>query len=220
MPDAVLFDLDGTLTDPAAGITASFRHALAAVDHSVAPEADLRWMIGPPIRHSFSRFGLAPDLHDAAVAAFRERHIAVGLYEATLIPGIVEVLDALTSWGIPLALATAKPVRQAHITLDHFGVSHLFAGVAGAVTDGQTTGKDLIVADARRQLEMVDCGRVVMVGDRVHDVDGGRANGCTTVAVGWGFAEPGEMDAAAPDHRVAAPVELITLFDRLRSSAT
>ena len=220
MPDAVLFDLDGTLTDPAEGITGSFRHALAAVGSPVADEVDLRWMIGPPIRHSFTRFGLAPDMHDAAVAVFRERHIAVGLYEATLIPGIVEVLETLTSWGIPLALATAKPVRQAHITLEHFGLSHLFAGVAGAMTDGQTTGKDLVVADARRQLELVDGERVVMVGDRVHDVDGGRANGCTTVAVAWGFAEPGEMDAADPDHRVAAPVDLITLFERMSASAT
>lgn len=217
MPDAVLFDLDGTLTDPAAGITASFRHALDVVDHPVAPEADLRWVIGPPIRHSFSRFGLAPDLHDAAVAAFRDRHTATGLFDATLIPGIAEVLETITSWGVPLGLATAKPVEQAHTTLEHFGLSPLFSAVAGAVTDGQIAGKEQIVADARRQLDMVDGERVLMVGDRVHDVDGGRANGCTTVAVAWGFAEPGEIDAAAPDHRVAAPVDLITLFDRLRT---
>lgn len=220
MPDAVLFDLDGTLTDPAEGLTASFRHALASVGHPVAEEIDLTWMIGPPIRHNLTRFGVAPDLHDAAVAAFRERHLEVGLFEATLVPGIVEVLETLTSWEVPLALATAKPVAQAHITLDHFGLSHLFAGVAGVTTDGHAVGKDVIVADARVQLGMVGDEKVVMVGDRVHDVDGGRANGCTTVAVSWGFAEPGEMDAAGPDHRVAAPVDLITLFDRLRSSAT
>ena len=218
MPDAVLFDLDGTLTDPAEGLTASFRHALASVGSPVSEETDLTWMIGPPIRHNLTRFGLAPDLHDAAVAAFRERHLEVGLFEATLIPGIVEVLETLTSWGVPLALATAKPVRQAHITLDHFGLSHLFAGVAGVMADGHAVGKDRIVADARHQLAMVGVEDVVMVGDRVHDIDGGRANGCTTVAVEWGFAEPGEMDAAAPDHRVAAPADLIALFDRLRAS--
>lgn len=218
MTDAVLFDLDGTLTDPAEGITASFRHALAAVGSPVAPGVDLTWMIGPPIRHNFTRFGLAPHLHDAAVEAFRERHTSVGLFEASLIPGIVDVLETIRAWEVPLALATAKPLAQAHTTLEHFGLSHLFAGVAGAQADGRTVGKDRIVAEARRQLSMVDGERVVMVGDRVHDVDGGRANGCTTVAVEWGFAEPGEMDAAAPDHRVAEPAELLRLVGRLRAT--
>lgn len=213
---AVLFDLDGTLTDPAVGITGSFRHALAHVGHPVADDLDLTWMIGPAMAHSLTRHGLPEELHDAAITAYRARHTEVGLFEATLVPGVVDVLDGLVADGVPLALATAKPVVQAEITLDHFGIADRFTVVAGGGS-GAGPGKDVIVADALAQLadRGVDPRPAAMVGDRRHDVDGGRANGCTTVHVAWGFDEPGEIDAARPDHRAASPEDLLGLLRRL-----
>lgn len=211
MFDAVLFDLDGTLTDPEVGITGSFRHALAHVGHPVDDDLDLRWMIGPAIRDNFVRHGLPHHLHDEAIVAFRARHTEVGLFEATLIPGIVDVLDVLVGGGVPLALATAKPVPQAVTTLEHFGIAHHFRVVAGGLADGVPRSKSTIVADARAQLGHRGGEAVAMVGDRQHDINGGRDNGCTTVAVEWGYAEPGELDAAAPDHRVATPQALLEL---------
>lgn len=213
---AVLFDLDGTLTDPEVGIVGSYRHALEAVGQPVAAGVDLRWMIGPSIRDNLARHGLPAHLHDDAVLAFRARHVEVGLFEAELIVGIIEVLDALAADGTPLGLATAKPVPQAVTTLDHFGLADRFAVVAGGVADGMPRSKSDIVADALDQLGRPDPSRVAMVGDRRHDVDGGRENGCTTVAVTWGFAEEGELAAVAPDHLVHDPAELLT---RLRSLA-
>jgi phosphoglycolate phosphatase len=213
--DAVIFDLDGTLTDPEVGITSSFRHALAEVGHPAADDLDLRWMIGPPMRTNFERYGLPDHLHDEASSAYRARHIEVGLFEAELIAGIDDVLRALVDDGVPLALATAKPIEQAHTTLRHFDIDGHFAAVVGSRADGVTRSKALIVADALAQLDGPDASRVAMVGDRLHDVEGGRANGCTTVAVTWGFAEAGELDRVAPDHVVGDPAALLALLRAL-----
>ena len=215
MLDAVLFDLDGTLTDPAIGITASYRHAFVAVGHPVDDGIDLRWMIGPPLRENFVRHGLPDHLHDEAVVAFRTRHTEVGLFEAALISGIIDVLQGLVDDGIPLALATAKPVPQAIITLEHFGIARYFTVVAGGVADGLPRSKALIVADARAELGLAESAAVAMVGDRQHDINGGRSNGCVTVAVEWGYAEPGELDEVAPDHRVADPEALLAVLRSL-----
>lgn len=216
MLDAVLFDLDGTLTDPAIGIIGSYRHAFASVGHPVDDSVDLRWMIGPPLRENFIRHGLPEHLHDDAVVAYRTRHTEVGLFEAAMIPGILDVLQALTADGIPLALATAKPVRQANTTLEHFAIESYFKVVAGGVVDGLPRSKSLIVADALEGLGMRVGSTVAMVGDRQYDINGGRSNGCITVAVEWGYAEPGELDEVMPDHRVADPGALL---DALRSIA-
>jgi phosphoglycolate phosphatase len=216
--DAVVFDLDGTLTDPAVGITGSFRHALAAVGHPAAADLDLTWMIGPSMAENLTRYGLPPELHAEAVAVYRERHVAVGLYEATVVPGVVAVLDALVADGVPLAMATAKPEEQGRATLDHFGLADRFAAVAGSRADGLPRPKAEIVAEALDHLGVVGSPRVAMVGDRRHDIEGGRANGCTTVAVGWGFDEPGELDAARPDHRVDDPPGLLAVLTALAAA--
>jgi phosphoglycolate phosphatase len=206
--DAVLFDLDGTLTDPASGITGSFRHALASVGHPVGTDVDLTWIIGPSMVENLTRHGLPGDLHEEAIVAYRERHTEVGLYDATLLPGTTGLLDALAAVNISIALATAKPVRQAVTTLEHFGIADRFRAVAGNSMNSRAPGKVGIVADALAQLG--GPRHAVMVGDRRHDVEAGQANGLTTVAVTWGYAEPGELAAAGPDH-------VVDTFDSLRA---
>lgn len=215
MLDAVLFDLDGTLSDPLEGITGAFRHAVEAHGMPADADADLRWIIGPAVRHNFERYGLPEDLHDEAVRTFRARMLEVGLYQAVLIEGITDVLSSLRADGLPLAVATAKPTAQAEINLAHLGLLEHFDAVAGGVADGVPRSKALIVADALEALGGPDPARVAMVGDRVHDVDGARGNGCIAVAVTWGFAELGEHDACAPDHVVATPAELLACLRAL-----
>lgn len=222
MLDAVLFDLDGTLTDPAVGITTSFRHALAAVGHPVDDDVDLTWMIGPPLLDNFHRQGLPEHLYAEATRAFRTRHTEIGLFEATLHDGVHEMLDHLVDLGITLGLATAKPLEQALITLEHFEIADRFAVVGAAVADGRPKSKAEIVAEALAELghptPLSDGVSVAMVGDRLHDVHGGRHNGCTTVAVEWGYAQPGELDDVEPDHRVTGVAELRSLLSELHLS--
>lgn len=176
----------------------------------MADDVDLSWMIGPSMAENFTRHGLPAPLHEAAVAAYRTRHTETGLYEADLLPGATDLLDRLVGADVPVALATAKPVNEAALTLAHFGIADRFAVVAGEVPGGPTHGKTTIVADALARLGAP--ARPVMIGDRRHDIDAGRLNGCTTIAVTWGYAEPGEFDACAPDHRVASFDELAALL--------
>lgn len=213
MFDRVLFDLDGTLTDPAEGIVASFRHALTSVGHVVADDVDLRWMIGPPIRDNLVRIGLPDDLHDDAVSVFRDRHTAIGLYDVTLHDGIRELLAELRAAGSAIAVATFKPTLQAELTIQHLGLTHDVDAVVGVDHEMVVGDKTPVVNEALARLG--GTGTSVMIGDRHHDVTAGRAGGCSTVGVTWGYAGPGELATAAPDHVVDTIDSLATvLLDR------
>ena len=214
MLDAVLFDLDGTLTDPAEGITGAFRHAVASVGHPADDDADLTWIIGPSVRDNLARFGLPEEHHDLVVTTFRAHMTEVGLFQATVIAEVTGVLASLHDAGVPLALATAKPTNQAEISLEHFDLRRFFTVVSGN-TLGMPISKSLIITNALAELGGPDPARVAMVGDRHHDIDGAKANGCISVAVTWGYAEAGEMDIAAPDHLVDTPAALGELLLRL-----
>jgi phosphoglycolate phosphatase len=208
--DIVLFDLDGTLTDPASGIVDSFRHALTSVGHPVDEEVDLRWMIGPPIRDNFATFGLPDHLHDDAVVAFRDRHTSIGLYDVTLHRGIPELLDVVRNAGSATAVATFKPTTQAIETIEHLGLADRFDAVVGV-------GEHMVVGDKGPVIDeaLTSAGRSgtsVMIGDRHHDLSAGRSRGCTTVGVRWGYASPGELEACAPDHLVSSVDELTAVL--------
>ena len=215
MLDAVLFDLDGTLTDPAEGITGAFRHAVASVGHPADDAADLTWIIGPAVRDNLERYGLPAEHHDLVVTTFRAHMTEVGPVPGGRDRRRRRCPRHAARGRRAAGLATAKPVYQAEISLDHFGLRRYFQVVAGSLADGQSRSKSLIVADALAQLGNPEPSRVAMVGDRHHDIDGAKANGCIAVAVTWGYAEPGEHDAAEPDHSVDTPAELGDLLHRL-----
>ncbi|MEZ5181414.1 MAG: HAD hydrolase-like protein [Acidimicrobiales bacterium] len=209
MLDAVLFDLDGTITDPEVGITGSFRKAMAAVGHPVDADADLRWMIGPTLAESLDRVGLPPDLHQAVIDGYRAHLRAEGLRQAELVDGMAAVVDGLRADGVRLALASAKMIDMGETTLRYVGLLDRFELVAGCLPDGAVRTKGQIVGDALAGLGVTDPGRVAMVGDRRHDIEGARQHGCLAVAVEWGFAEPDELERAAPDRIVATPADLL-----------
>ena len=209
--DAVLFDLDGTLTDPELGITASYRYALAAVGRPIADDVDISWVIGPPIGENLGQFGVTAAERPVAVRAYRRRHLHVGLYEATLVPSIADLVAALDADGVRLALATGKPTSDGKLTLIHFGLAEHFTVFAGNTLDGVLTKAD-IVATALRELGAPDPDRVVMVGDRRHDVEGAAANGVASIGVRWGFAAAGELEAAGAGRIVATVDELSRLL--------
>jgi phosphoglycolate phosphatase len=205
---AVLFDLDGTLTDPRIGITRSYQHALASVGTVVDDADELTWMIGPPLRANLVAAGLHGADVDTAADAYRDRHWAVGVYEATVIPGIPELLADLHAAGTRLGLATGKVTDQGVVTLDHFGLASWFDVVVGADLDRGRVEKDDIVRHALDELGSPPVDRCAMVGDRRFDIEGAKAVGLTSVAVTWGYAQPGELAAAEPDLTVATVDEL------------
>ena len=192
-PQLVLFDLDGTLTDSAEGVVASFRHALSAVGAPV-PDGDLASLVvGPPMHHTLNSMGLG--MHaDTAIAAYRADYTTRGWSMNSPFDGIPALLADLHAAGVRLAVATSKAEPTARQILDHFGLAKYFEVIAGASPDGTRAAKADVVAHALRQLAPLP-QRVLMVGDRSHDVEGAAEHGIDTVVVGWGY---GAADFAGP----------------------
>lgn len=199
-PQLVLFDLDGTLTDSADGIVSSFRHALGEVGAPI-PDGDLAGrIVGPPMHQTLAGMGLG-DRADAAIAAYRADYTARGWAMNRLFDGIPELLADLQTAGVRLAVATSKAEPTARRILAHFGLDGYFEVIAGATVDGSRAEKADVVAHAVAQLQPLP-DRVLMVGDRWHDVAGAAEHGIDTVVVAWGygradFAEPTDIPARA-----------------------
>ena len=192
--DLVIFDLDGTLTDSAEGIVASFRHALQTVGAAV-PDGDLvSRIVGPPMHHTLREMGLGEHA-DAAIAAYRADYTRRGWSMNRPFAGIPALLADLQSAGVRLAVATSKAEPTARRILAHFGLDTWFEVIAGASVDGSRASKADVVAHALAQLAPLP-DRVVMVGDRSHDVEGAAAHGIGTIVVGWGY---GRADFTADD---------------------
>lgn len=204
----VLFDLDGTLTDPEAGITRSLAHALDAVGRPVADPSSLRSLIGPPLVDACTSMGMTAAEIDVAIAAYRDRYATVGLFENALIDGIDELVRDLRGAGVRLAVATSKPEPFAATILEHFGLREHFDVVAGATLDHRRRHKDEVVLHALEHLGLPDVSTVVMVGDREHDVFGAAEHGIATIGVLWGYGSKDELARAGAAAIVATVDEL------------
>jgi phosphoglycolate phosphatase len=186
-PQLVIFDLDGTLTDSAEGIVTCFLHALGHIGAPV-PEGDLAaQIVGPPMDDTFYAMGLGESAEEA-IAAFRAEYGARGWAMNTLFDGIANLLGDLRAAGVRLAVATSKLEPTAQRILAHFGLDQHFEVIAGASPDGSRKSKEEVLAHALVQLQPLP-ERVLMVGDRSHDVDGAAAHGIDTVVVGWGYGK-------------------------------
>jgi phosphoglycolate phosphatase len=210
-PQLVIFDLDGTLTDSADGIVSSFRHALDQIGAAV-PEGDLASrVVGPPMHHTLSAMGLGEHA-DAAIAAYRADYTTRGWAINSLFDGIGPLLADLRAAGIRLAVATSKAEPTARRILAHFGLDDHFEVVAGASVDGTRATKADVLAHALAQLQPLP-ERVLMVGDRLHDVEGAAAHGLDAVVVGWGYGQADFADATAMN----GPVHVATIAELRRA---
>ena len=193
----ILFDLDGTLTDPGEGITRSVAHALRHVGIEVTDRTTLYPLIGPPLLDSFRRYyGFSDEQAAQAVGWFREYFETTGLFENTVYPGVPEMLAALTAAGKRLVLATSKPEVFARRILEHFSLASYFTYIAGANMDETRTRKADVVAYALESAGVADASRAVMVGDREYDVLGAREAGLSTVGVLYGYGSRAELEQA------------------------
>jgi phosphoglycolate phosphatase len=209
----VLFDLDGTITDPQSGITSCVAHALADAGIVVDDPATLRGYIGPPLRDGFAHFhGLEGPHGERAVAVYRERYLAEGIFDLEIVAGMPELVADLHQAGVVVAIATSKATTMAESIVEHVGLTDVVAFVGGATLDGSRGTKDEIIAHTlaalrERGVALVDddglAVAIAMVGDRHHDIEGARRHGLTAIGVRWGFADPGELEAAGADVVVA-----------------
>lgn len=204
----VYLDLDGTLTDPYEGLANCVRHALEPWGIGQGDE-ELRGWVGPPLRDSFAALGLGNDEVEAAVRRFRERYFDVGWAENAPYPGIETALARLGAAGLRLGIATSKPTEPARRIVDHFGLGEHLEFVAGASLGAERDTKADVIAWARSEF---GAGDGWMVGDRHHDVEGGRAWDLGTVGVTWGYGDRDELLEAGADHLVDTPADLADLL--------
>ncbi|MFV0494949.1 HAD-IA family hydrolase [Mycobacterium sp.] len=186
-PQLVIFDLDGTLTDSAEGIVSSFVHALNHVGIEL-PAGDLTaQIVGPPMDVTLRAMELGDRAEDA-LAAYRADYDTRGWALNRLYDGVAQVLADLRGAGVRLAVATSKQEPTARQILEHFDLDQYFEVIVGATPDGSRGSKVEVLGCALEQLQPLP-DRVLMVGDRRHDVEGAAAHGISTVVVGWGYGQ-------------------------------
>ena len=208
-PDVNLFfDLDGTLTDPRQGILACFRYALNALGVESPPDRDLEPLIGPPLRESFSALLPEEALVERAVALYRERFAAKGMFENRVYPGIAGALEQLHQSGARLFVATAKPGMFADRILEYFALRRWFHAVYGSELDGRNAHKRDLLAHLL-EAESLSRAGAVMIGDRADDVLAAKANGIFSVGVLWGFGSREELAGAGADLLCTTPGKLV-----------
>lgn len=193
----ILFDLDGTLTDPGVGITNSVAYALKKYNIIVEDKTELYKFIGPPLQESFQKFyGFSEDQSLEAVEYYREYFKVTGIYENEVYSGIEEMLLSLKKAGKYILLATSKPEEFAKRILEHFRLDKYFDYVAGATMDGTRSRKGEIIQYAIDHYPIEKLSEAVMVGDREHDIIGACQTGIDSVGVLYGYGDYEELSKA------------------------
>lgn len=204
----LLFDLDGTLTDPREGITRSVQFALARLGIDEPDLTALEHFIGPPLLQCFmSTYNLDEATAWQAVNHYRERFSVTGLYENELFDGVLELLEALLADGRTLYIATSKPTVFAREIARHFAFDRHFKVIYGSELDGTRTNKVELIAHLLQQ-EQLDPSQALMIGDRKHDLIGAQRNGLQAIGVGYGFGSREELLAENPAHYCATLADL------------
>lgn len=217
MTDAVLFDLDGTLSDPKPGITRCIQYALSELGHLPPDADDLHWCIGPPLQCSFSRLLETSDdrVLNQALSLYRSRFSKIGLFENSLYPQIPEVLQAIRSAGYQTFVATSKPYVYAERIIKHFNLLSLFEHVYGSELDGTRSDKSSLIRHIL-QTEQLSPIATVMVGDREHDIIGAKNNSVYSLGVTYGYGTEQELKVQGADWIANYPTDIPTLIETIK----
>ncbi len=195
-PKAILFDLDGTLTDSGEGIINCARLALEHFGLPLPTREEMRVFVGPPLHETFMKFGVPADKADEAIEVYRSRYIPIGKFENYPYPGIPELLESLVSHGHRLYVATSKPEPMSVEILEHFGLAKYFTKICGASFDKSRSTKDAVIAYLLK--ETGEARNMIMVGDTKFDILGAKIHGIPAIGVAWGYGEVKDMvDAGA-----------------------
>jgi phosphoglycolate phosphatase len=207
--DTVLFDLDGTLTDPKIGITTCIQYALHQLDYESPETEQLLWCIGPPLTVSFAKLLQTNDkaLIDRAITLYRDRFATVGLFENALYPQIPETLKSIRAAGYQTYIATSKPHVFAKRIIEHFALTSLFDGIYGSELDGTRSDKAELIQHILLTENLIPA-KTVMVGDRSHDAIGAKKNQLLAIGVTYGYGTEEELKLHGVDLIANSPEEI------------
>lgn len=211
---AVLFDLDGTLSNSKEGITKCVQYALKHFGIEEPDRDKLEIFIGPPLVDSFMNF-YGMSLADAkiATAKYRERYTPIGIHEASMYPGTRECIEELKKQGYIIGMASSKPEEYCRIILEDFGILDLFDDVVGATMDGRIDSKEEVLMEVFRRWSHYGKDEMCLIGDSIYDVEGANLVGIPCIAVSYGFGDVKEMTEAGA---VAVIDNLVELPDVLK----
>ena len=213
MYDTILFDLDGTLTDPGEGITNSVAYALKKYDIEVADKRELYKFIGPPLKDSFMKYyGFVESKAEEAIAYYREYFRDTGIFENRVYEGVEDMLKKLHDDGKKIVLATSKPEEFALRILEHFDLKKYFQVVAGASMDSSRSKKGDVIAYAISVCDNFHKDTSVMIGDREHDIIGAKENGLKSIGVLYGYGDENELKTAGADYIANSPADILNLI--------
>ena len=209
----VLFDLDGTLTDPIEGMMRCFHYALERMSVPLPTRDELQLHIGPPLRSTFSQILQTADEAkiEKAVSLYRERFAEAGMFENEVYEGVPEMLAALQASSKRLFVATSKAHGYTHSILKHFELSGYFDGVYGSEMDGRLAHKADLICHILAS-ESLTPGETLMVGDRKYDITGAKENLCFAAGVTYGYGSAEELTEAGADYLCHTPSDVARLF--------
>jgi len=196
----ILFDLDGTITNSAPGVTNSFAYALEKFDIVVNDRTELNSALGPPLRDTFEgRYNLTPEQAGQAIDHYGKYYETKGYTEKNMYHGIVELLEKLKAAGKILIVATAKSQNFAEQDLEHLDIAKYFTFVSGVTFDGLRNNKNDVIEHALKSCEITDTSNAVMIGDRKHDILGAKKFGLDSIGVLYGYGSRDELESANAD---------------------
>lgn len=208
----ILFDLDGTLTDPYLGVTRTFAHALGVLGYPLPDDTMLRSWIGPPIQHTLRNYLGDDALATQALQLYRERYHIAGMYENKVYPGIPELLHSLQAAGAQLYVATSKLIGPAQGVLEHFGLAAFFTGIVGSTPDERISTKSEVVGAVLEMMAPAARTNSVLVGDTIYDIEGARTHALPCIAVSYGYGTLDSLTAAEPQAIAHSVDELYPLL--------
>ena len=213
---AVLFDLDGTLSNSKEGITKCVQYALKHFGIEEPDRDKLEIFIGPPLVDSFMNFyGMSLEDAKLATAKYRERYTPIGIHEASMYPGTRECIEELKRQGYIIGMASSKPEEYCRIILEDFGILDLFDDVVGATMDGRIDSKEEVLMEVFRRWSHYGKDEMCLIGDSIYDVEGANLVGIPCVAVSYGFGDVKEMTEAGAVAVIDNLVELPEVLKRL-----
>lgn len=209
----VIFDFDGTVVDTGEGILKSLQYSFEQMGREVPDMSDLKRFIGPPIHYSYTHYyGVSEEEVGEYIKKYRERYTVKGIYECELYEGIPELIDALKNRGIKVGIASSKPLRLIYNVADYLGITESFDAIVGVrIDDSNHSSKTGLILEAMELMGADDKNEVLMVGDRLYDIEGAKGAGVKSCGALWGYGSQEEFRQYEADFIVRQAKDVLDL---------